>query len=61
MPICKDTLLPTLHPRDIVVMDNMRSHHVKAVGGLLTAKEIIPLYLPTYSLELNAIEKCGRS
>ncbi|MCI8650531.1 MAG: hypothetical protein HFG20_10505 [Anaerotruncus sp.] len=27
----KETLLPTLRPDDIVVMDNMPSHHVKAV------------------------------
>ena len=53
----KDTLLPTLHPGDIVVMDNMRSHHVKAVGDLLAAKGMVPLYLPPYSPDLNPIEK----
>lgn len=53
----KDTLLPTLHPGDIVVMDNMRSHHVKAVGELLETKGMIPLYLPPYSPDLNPIEK----
>ena len=53
----KDTLLPTLHPGDIVVMDNMRSHHVKAVGDLLVANGMIPLYLPPYSPDLNPIEK----
>ena len=53
----KDTLLPTLHPGDIVVMDNLRSHHVKAVGELLAAKGMIPLYLPPYSPDLNPIEK----
>ena len=53
----KDTLLPTLRPGDIVVMDNMRSHHVKAVGELLEAKGMIPLYLPPYSPDLNPIEK----
>ena len=31
----KETLLPTLRPGDIVVMDNMRSHHVKAVREIL--------------------------
>ena len=29
----KETLLPTLRPGDIVVMDNMRSHHVKSRPG----------------------------
>lgn len=53
----KETLLPTLHSGDIVVMDNMRSHHVKAVREVLEAKKIIPLYLPPYSPDLNPIEK----
>jgi len=53
----KDILLPTLHAGDIVVMDNMRSHHVKQVREVLEAKEIIPLYLPPYSPDLNPIEK----
>ena len=34
----KETLLPTLKPGDIVVMDNMRSHHVKAVREVLEEK-----------------------
>ena len=53
----KDTLLPTLHPGDIVVMDNLRSHHVKEVRGLLEAAGMISLYLPPYSPDLNPIEK----
>lgn len=53
----KDTLLPKLHPGDIVVMDNMRSHHVRAVRELLEAKGMIPWYLPPYSPDLNPIEK----
>ena len=31
----RDILVPTLKPGDIVVMDNMRAHHVKAAGELL--------------------------
>ena len=53
----KDTLLPTLHPGDIVVMDNLRSHHVKEVRELLEAAGMIPLYLPPYSPDLNPIDK----
>ncbi len=53
----KETLLPTLHAGDIVVMDNMRSHHVKAVREVLEAEKIILLYLPPYSPDLNPIEK----
>ncbi len=44
-----ETLMPTLRTEDIVVMGNMRSHHVKAVGDLLRQNGMIPLYLPPYS------------
>ena len=53
----KETLLPTLRPGDIVVMDNMRSHHVKAVREILEATGMKVLYLPPYSPDLNPIEK----
>ena len=53
----KETLLPTLRPGDIVVMDSMRSHHVKAVREILEATGMKVLYLPTYSPDLNPIEK----
>lgn len=53
----KDVLLPTLKPNDIVVMDNLRSHHVKAVEETILAAGMIPLYLPPYSPDLNPIEK----
>jgi len=52
----RETLIPTLKPGDIVVMDNMRSHHVKAVGELLRQNGIVPLYLPPYSPDWNPIE-----
>lgn len=38
-------------------MDNMRSHHVKAVREILESKGIGLLYLPPYSPALNPIEK----
>ena len=53
----KEILLPTLKPGDIVVMDNMRSHHVKAVREVLEEKGMKVLYLPPYSPDLNPIEK----
>jgi transposase len=53
----KDTLLPSLEPDDIVVMDNLRSHHVKAVEEVIRTAGMIPLYLPPYSPDLNPIEK----
>ncbi len=52
----RETLLPTLRQGDIVVMDNMRSHHVKEVGELLRQNGVIPRYLPPYSPDLNPIE-----
>ncbi len=53
----KETLLPTLRPGDIVVMDNMRSHHVKAVREVLETAGMKVLYLPPYSPDFNPIEK----
>ncbi len=53
----KDVLIPTLHPGDIVVMDNLRTHHIQAVGELLRGVGAEVLYLPPYSPDLNPIEK----
>jgi len=53
----KEAFLPTLRTGDIIVMDNMRSHYVKAVREILEAKGMKVLYLPLYSPDLNPIEK----
>ena len=53
----KETLVPTLRPGDIVVMDNLRTHHIQAVGELLHDAGAEALYLPAYSPDLNPIEK----
>ena len=50
-------LIPTLHEGDIVIMDNMRSHHVKKVAEVLQKAKIQLLYLPPYSPDFNPIEK----
>ena len=42
---------------DIIVMDNMRSHHAKVVKQLLDSSKVTYLYLPPYSPDLNPIEK----
>lgn len=52
----KNVLIPTLHTGDIVVMDNMRTHHVKEVRTLLQEAGLKLLYLPAYSPDLNPIE-----
>ena len=49
-------LLPTLGPDDVVIMDNMRSHHARAVKDFLDKNHIKYLYLPPYSPDLNPIE-----
>ena len=50
-------LIPTLHEGDTVIMDNMRSHHVKKVEEVLQKAKIKLLYLPPYSPDFNPIEK----
>ena len=53
----KDVLIPTLRSGDIVVMDNLRTHHIQAVSELLHDAGADVLYLPPYSPDLNPIEK----
>jgi len=50
-------LIPSLEKDDVVIMDNMRSHHAKIVMELLDKAGISYLYLPPYSPDLNPIEK----
>lgn len=50
-------LLPYLSSRSVLVMDNMKSHHAKAIKELLDKSGIHYLYLPPYSPDLNPIEK----
>lgn len=53
----ENILIPTLEKGDIVIMDNMRSHHVKKVAEVLEKAGMKPLYLPPYSPDFNPIEK----
>ena len=53
----KEVLIPTLRPGDIVVMDNLRTHHIQAVDELVHTAGAQVLYLPAYSPDLNPIEK----
>lgn len=53
----KDNLIPELRSGDVVVMDNLRSHHVRGVREAFEAANIRFLYLPPYSPDLNPIEK----
>ena len=50
-------LCPTLHPGDIVIADNLRSHKVAGVKEAVEAVGARMRYLPPYSPDLNPIEK----
>ena len=49
-------LLPYLNPDSVLVMDNMKSHHAKAIKQLLEEAKIRYVFLPPYSPDLNPIE-----
>ena len=53
----ENQLVPSLKKEDLVVMDNMRSHHAKTVTEYLDKAGIHHAYLPLYSPDLNPIEK----
>jgi transposase len=50
-------LLKSLKPGDVLVMDNLRVHHIEPVREMLMKAEIRLLFLPPYSPELNPIEE----
>lgn len=52
-----DHLIPTLKPGDVVVMDNVRTHHIREVAEKIEAQKAKVLYLPPYHPELNPIEE----
>ncbi|HYX04643.1 MAG TPA: IS630 family transposase [Reyranella sp.] len=51
-----EVLIPTLHPGDIVIMDNLGSHRSRAVRRALRAAGAKLFFLPKYSPDLNPIE-----
>jgi transposase len=50
-------LVPWLRMGDVVVMDNLNMHKMRAVKAAILAAGATPVYLPTYSPELNPIER----
>ena len=52
----RDVLLPTLKEGDIIVMDNLRTHHIAEVRTLVEGSGMELLYLPPYSPDFNPIE-----
>ena len=53
----KNVLTSTLREDDIVVMDNMRTHHSKAVKKVIEELNINVFFLPPYSPDFNPIKK----
>ena len=52
----KRRLSPWLRRGDVVVMDNLGTHKMLAVRAAIEAVGALPIYLPTYSPDLNPIE-----
>lgn len=50
-------LIPKLNPNNVVIMDNLRVHHMPEVKSKLSEVGIRVLYLPPYSPERNPIEE----
>lgn len=53
----EQSLVPTLAPGDIVIMDNLGSHKGAAVRKAIRSVGAKLLYLPPYSPDLNAIQQ----
>ncbi len=53
----KERLGPWLYPGDVVIMDNLSIHKMQMVREAILEAGGIPVYLPTYSPELNPIER----
>ncbi len=53
----RHVLCPSLHPGDIVIMDNLSPHKSPQTLTLIEAEGAQALFLPAYSPDLNPIEK----
>jgi transposase len=51
-------LVPTLHPGDLVIADNLNVHKVAGVRSAIARTGATLVYLPPYSPDLNPIELC---
>ncbi len=54
----RHVLVPTLHPGDIVLIDNLNVHKSPTAEALIKACGARLEFLPPYSPDLNPIEKC---
>lgn len=53
---CQQFLAPTLHPGDLVILDNLSSHKSSAAIAAVQRVGAEMIYLPPYSPDLNPIE-----
>ncbi len=53
----EQVLAPQLQPGDVVVLDNLSAHKVVGIRELIEARQAELIYLPSYSPDLNPIEK----
>ena len=53
----EQVLAPTLHPGDVVIMDNLSSHKAPAIRAAIRAAGAKLFFLPPYSPDLNPIEQ----
>lgn len=53
---CEWLLAPSLHPGDLVVMDNLASHKSQEALRVIESVGAKAVYLPPYSPDLNPIE-----
>ena len=49
-------LVPTLHPGDVVILDNLSTHKIRGVREAIEATGARLLYLPPYTPDFNPIE-----
>lgn len=50
-------LAPTLRPGDVVVLDNLRVHHLCGLREWLAARGVEVLFLPPYSPDFSPVEQ----
>jgi len=53
----EQVLAPSLHPGDVVIIDNLPAHRVNGVKAVIEARGATLIYLPTYSPDFNPIEQ----
>ena len=51
-------LVPTLVPKDIVIMDNLSAHKVSGIEEAIKAAGATLVFLPPYSPDCSPIENC---